>query len=163
LFEDGTAVAPLDMSMVQPILSGEDMQDPDLLRALTSIPVQIMNGIAVCQVGNTTFPEWGVVVAAAGVNFYYDDGTSDVDGPRSVNLYAGQRANFSSKKANGCVKRMYVAMTVVIPGEPAQTLTADITDVGPKECMSSRGVAVGPKNSYLKGQRFFERLELSIT
>lgn len=139
------------------------MQDPELLSALKSIPVQVMNGTAVCQIGNTCFPEWGVVIAAAGVNFYYDDGSSDVDGPRGVYLHAGQRANFSSKKANGCVKRMYVAMTVEVPNEPAQTMTVNITDVGPNECMSSRGVAVGPKNSYLKGQGLFDRLELSIT
>ena len=108
-------------------------------------------------------PRRGVVVAAAGVNFYYDDGTSDVDGPRPVNLYANQRANFSSKTPDGCVKRMYVAMTVVIPNEPAKTLTANITDVGPNECMSSRGVAVGPKNSFTKGQSLSDRLDVSIT
>ena len=104
-----------------------------------------------------------MVIAAAGVNFYYDNGTSDVDGPRPVNLYAGQRANFSSKQPNGCVKRMYVALTVVAPGEPAKTMTANITDVGPNECMSSRGVSVGPKNSYVEGENLLQRLQIAIT
>ena len=138
------------------------MDDHELLSALASVPVTILNGTAVCQIGNTCFPEWKVVIAAAGVNFYYDDGTSDVDGPRPVNLYAGQRANFVSKRANGCVKRMYVAMTVVIPNEGSKTMTTDITDVGPNECMSSRGVSVGPKNSYLVGESLSDRLKISI-
>jgi len=138
------------------------MTENELVSQLNSVPVTILNGTAVCQIGNTCFPEWNVVIAAAGVNFYYDDGTSDVDGPRPVNLHAGQRANFSSKKPNGCVKRMFVALTVVVPNEPAQNMTTNIDDVGPNECMSSRGVAVGPKNSYAKGIGVAGRLEIQI-
>ncbi|WP_370977008.1 hypothetical protein [Enterobacter ludwigii] len=135
------------------------MKDDELLNALSAV---IMNGYAGCQIGNTCYPEWGVIIAAAGVNFYYDDGSSDVDGPRPVNLSAGQRANFYSKKPKGCVQRMFVAVTVVAPGEPAKNYTANITDCPPNECMSSRGVAIGPKNVHLKGQSLPEWLELTV-
>ncbi|MNN88760.1 hypothetical protein D3C81_2064850 [compost metagenome] len=100
------------------------------------------------------------MIAAAGVNFYYDDGSSDVDGPRPVSLSAGQHANFFSKKPRGCVQRMFVALTVTAPGESPKNYTASITDCPPDECMSSRGIAIGPKNSHLKGQGPLEWLEV---
>ena len=122
------------------------MEDQGLLEALSTMQADPRNGTCTFYVQNNCPSGWGVVIAAAGVNFYYKDGTSETDGPRPVQLSSGQVASFHSTKPAGCVKHCYLAMTVVIPGEGAKQMTFTSEDAGEGQCYLQDGIQLGPKS-----------------
>jgi hypothetical protein len=129
------------------------------LRSSAAVP------LAICtfEIRNDCPSGWDVTIVAAGANFYYDDGSSETDAPRAVNLKSGQAASFYSKKEDGCVTRIFFACTVSVPEEGTQNFTDDITDVPAGQCMISRGVSLGPKSNMPGGElraKAISRIEL---
>ena len=103
------------------------------------------------ELANAVPPEQNVVILGAGVNFYYDDDSSETDGPRPVSLYFGQRAYFRSKKPNGCVQKMFVALKIQVGSSAPQNITKWIEDCPPDQCMLNRGCALSPNSFFTKG------------
>lgn len=128
------------------------MNDEELTKSLSS-ETEVMFGRCQLEIENATPSGWGVVIAAAGANFYYQDGTSETDGPRPINLQSGGRASFYSKLDSGCVKRIYAVLKVVIPGQGAQDMVDNISDVPPDMCMRYRGIRLAPKSNIPESQR----------
>lgn len=118
------------------------MTDEDLVKNL-NVAADLHNGRCRYVIDNACPPDWNVEIVSAGVNFYYADNTSDVDGPRPVRLKSGQSAIFWSGKADGCVKRCFVAMAVHVPGEGNNNLTKMGDDAGEKGCWVSGGATLG--------------------
>jgi hypothetical protein len=123
------------------------MNEEQLLGALSLMEAEPLNGTCTFYLQNNCPSAWGVVIASAGVNFYYKDGTSETDGPRPVQLSSGQVASFRSTKPAGCVKRSFLAMTVVIPGEGAKQMTHSSEDAGEGQCFLQDGIQLGPKST----------------
>lgn len=121
------------------------MNDQELSNAVGSLSDEPRNGICTFELANDCPSGWGVIIASAGVNFYYKDGSSETVGPRPVNLSSGQNASFASTKPGGCVKKTYLAMTVVIPGEGASNMTHMTPDAGEGHCYIRDGIILGPK------------------
>ena len=122
------------------------MENQKLLEALSTLQAEPRNGTCTFYVQNNCPSGWGVVIAAAGVNFYYKDGSSETDGPRPVQLSSGQVASFHSAKPAGCVKHCYLAMTVVVPGEGAKQMFFTSEDAGEGQCYLQDGIQLGPKS-----------------
>ena len=99
-----------------------------------------------CQITviNGTPPDWGVVIVAGGTKFFYRDGSDYTDGPRPLNVGAGQSATFVSNDPAKCVFQFFNAINVAIPGQPQQTFTSQ-DGVGPGECLYHESLTLGPK------------------
>ena len=119
----------------------------------------VLNGICRCVVENATPPSLGAVIVAAGVNFYYVDGGSDVDGPRQVNLGAGQNAGFMSKKVSGCVNKVFVAYQITV-GDESGPLTDQSDPIGPNECINAAGFKLVLKSVSKPGESMLSRFKL---
>lgn len=117
----------------------------DLSRKLGKGDARILNGVAVVDLCNKTPANWGVTIVAAGVKFFYSDGTDYIDGPRNINLGAGGCANFQSNDNLKCVKQFLLAATVDVPNEGPANMTYQ-DGVGQGECLLHDGVDLGPKN-----------------
>ena len=129
------------------------MTDEELFHALGTLEVRLFRGFCELVIENATPAGWEVVIAAAGANFYYRDGSSDTDGPRPVQLRGGQKTSFFSKKPSGCVNKIYLAITVVAKGESgSKSYDATLDDVKPDECMRGRGLSFGPKRNVSEAQ-----------
>lgn len=89
---------------------------------------------------------WGIVIAAAGVKFFYRDGTDYTDGPRVINLSSGQSATFTSNDSNKCVYQFFLAMTVTAPNQPPQNMTEQ-DGVPDGQCLVHESVTLGPKSN----------------
>ena len=121
--------------------------DSLLAQLETLRPAQAARGYQ-CQITliNNCPPAWGVVIVAAGVKFFYRDGSDYTDGPRNVNLSSGQSATFVSDDAQKCVYQYFLAMTVTVPGEGAQNMTNQ-GSAGEGECLIHTSVTLGPKSA----------------
>ena len=102
--------------------------------------------IAQVTVVNNCPSSWGVVIAAAGVKFFYRDGTDYTDGPRAINLSSGQSATFTSNDSSKCVFQFFLAMTVTVPNEPPQNMTNQ-DGVPDGQCLVHESVTLGPKSA----------------
>lgn len=121
----------------------KEMDTKSLLKALNDL--KAVGHIAQITLLNNTPSDWDAIVIAAGVKFFYQDGTDFTDGPREVNLSAGATATFMSNKPNGCVQGFALAATVQVGNESPQNITfADTTK--PDECLIHETVALGPKS-----------------
>lgn len=121
------------------------MKDQELVDALVGVSMETRNGVCVYNLLNDCPAGWGVTIAVAGVNFYYKDGSSETVGPRPVRLTSGQSASFLSTKGGGCVKKCFLAMTVVVDGEGSQNMTDMTPDAGADRCYLKTGIVLGPK------------------
>lgn len=128
------------------------MDDQALVAALGQLENENRNGTCRFYLKNDCPQGWGVTIAVAGVNFYYKDGSSETDGPRAVQLTSGQSAVFASSKPAGCVKRSFLAMTVVVDGEGSQNMTHMSDDAGSNECYLQDGIILGPTNRVQEDQ-----------
>jgi hypothetical protein len=131
----------------------------ELIRALD---VSVLATTCQITLANNCPSGWRVVIIAAGVKFFYDDGSDTTDGPRSVMLQSGQTATFVGKSA-GCVQQFVLAMTVKAGDEDPQTMTYQ-DGVDPQHCLTHMTVALGPKSMIKKGARvenLAEQLELT--
>lgn len=135
------------------------MNDQALSEAVSALADEPRT-ICVFEVENGCPAGWGVIIAAAGVNFYYKDGTSETVGPRPVNLSTGQKASFSSTKLLGCVKSSLLAMKVVIPGDGAKDMTYKSPDAGADQCYIHDGVILGPKSFAAPEDMLSARIEI---
>ena len=140
------------------------MTDEELVAALSQRSgAAILNNVAVCQINNTCPPGWGVIILDCGVNFYYEDGSSDTDQKNGVDIAANGSVLFKSARSDGCVKRMFIAMNVLVPGEGVKLLKDNITDCPAGYCMSSRARGVGPDRNFEHAKatdKLADRLEL---
>lgn len=119
----------------------------DLLEAVRNSKPGIKNGRCEVVLCNGTPHGWQVTIKEAGCKFFYRDGSEDIDGPRPVNLEDGDCISFFSKKANGCVKDVYLVMKVHAANEPndATYEWRDSTEEG--KCLLRTGATLGPKSS----------------
>ncbi|MFZ3004755.1 MAG: hypothetical protein WA047_01170 [Phenylobacterium sp.] len=104
-----------------------------------------------------------MVIAVAGVNFYYKDGSVETVGPRPVQLSSGQMATFASTKPLGCVQRIFLAITVVVPGEGSQNMTEMIDDCPPDQCMIRRARQLGPNKTVREAELTSENRQLVLS
>lgn len=133
------------------------MDESELLESISGIG--ILNGRCQLEIENATPAGWQVTIAAGGANFYYADNSSETDGPRPLNLQAGGRVSFYSKKEAGCVKRVLCALKVVVPGEGAHDFVENIDDCPANMCMNYRGVRLAPKNNVSHPQLGSNKIE----
>jgi hypothetical protein len=97
--------------------------------------VTVVNG---CPAG------WAVTIVSAAVKFFYRDGTACADGPRPVNLPAGQSAAFLSSDPNRSVHQFFVAMVVLVAGRGSRTLTLQ-DGITPGDLLLYETVVLGPQ------------------
>lgn len=143
-------------------MSGENLMGDDLVKALADVRIQ--NGTCQITLANNTPSSWGVTIVAAGVKFFYRNGTEYTDGPRNINLGSGGTATFISDDPDGCVFGIFVAMTVHVQGEGTQNMTYQ-DGVPDGECLLHMTVALGPASSVseatLKDKSIHKRLSIS--
>lgn len=119
------------------------LESQDLLDALEKI--HPLNGTCQITILNGTPPDWRVSIAAAGIKFFYSDGTDYTDGPRPINLGPNQTATFQSNKSNGCVVGYFAAVTIVVDGQ-SDTKTDNYTEE-PNKCLAHATIRLGPATS----------------
>lgn len=112
----------------------------DLVQRLKA---KVLNGTCAFVLCNDTPEEWGVVVTEGGAKFFYSDGTDDTDGPKPLNLATGACYSFHSGESSKCVKQVFLAINVAVPGEAPQTMTYQ-TEMAPDgQCWVQQGVTLG--------------------
>jgi hypothetical protein len=60
--------------------------------------------------------DWNVTIEA-GAKFLNSDGSDHTDGPVQLNLPTGTCHAFASADSSKCVKQVFVALNVSVPGE----------------------------------------------
>lgn len=99
-----------------------------------------------CQVTvtNACPPEWGVVVQVGGCKFFFSDDSDYTDGPKALDLRAGESATFVTSRPEECVHQYFMALSVKAGDEPAQPLTVE-ESVPAGQCLLHEAVTLGPK------------------
>ena len=107
---------------------------------------QVAQPLSFCQitVTNACPAEWGVIVLVAGCKFFFSDGTEYTDGPRTLDLAAGQSATFVSNRPESCVHQFFLALSVKAGDEPAQAMTEQ-DGVPDGQCVLHESVTLLPK------------------
>jgi hypothetical protein len=116
----------------------------DLMKRMSA---RIMNGTCEFVLRNSTPSNWRVRITEGGCKFFYSDGTSDIDGPKNLNLDSGDSYSFYSGDSTKCVKQCFLAITVNVPGEDDQTLTYTSEMAPDGECWLRNGVELGQKSA----------------
>lgn len=109
-------------------------------RAQTAQPVSY------CQitVTNACPAEWGVVILVGGCKFFFSDGTDDTDGPKTIDLQAGQSATFACDLPESCVHQFFLALSVKAGDAPAQPMIEQ-DGVPDGECLLHQTITLVPK------------------
>jgi hypothetical protein len=115
----------------------------DLVEKLRPKP---LNGICEFVLKNGTPPEWGVVITQGGAKFFYSDGTDYTDGPKSLNLRSGDSYSFYSDDASKCVKQVFLAINVYVPGEGEQTEQGSTEMAEEGKCWTRLGLELGKRD-----------------
>jgi len=99
-----------------------------------------------CQitVTNACPAEWGVVILVGGCKFFFNDDTEYTDGPKAVDLRAGESAVFMTNRPEECVHQFFLALSVKAGDEPAQSLIEQ-DGVPEGQCLLHETITLGPK------------------
>jgi len=125
----------------------EDLKE----RLAQGIKPRLLNGTCEFDVCNDTPPEWNVTIVEGGARFFNSDGTDYTDGPRAINVPTGTCAPFNSVDNTKCVKQVFLAVNVSVPGEEPQTFTYQ-TEMSPEgQCWTRQGVVLGQNNLVREG------------
>ncbi len=101
-----------------------------------------------CQitVANACPVEWGVVVLVGGCKFFFGDDTDYIDGPKALDLHSGESATFVTDRPEECVHQFFLALSVKVGDEPAQSLIEE-GSVPDGECLLHETIVLGVKQS----------------
>src|SRR3981081_3179946 len=124
-----------------------------LAKAKTESPKpRLLNGVCAFVLSNETPAEWNVTVIEGGAKFFNSDGTHYTDGPKAMNVPTGSSYTFVSADASKCVKQIFLAINVSVPGEAPQTMVYQ-TEMAPDgQCWISQGVTLGQANAVAEGE-----------
>jgi hypothetical protein len=121
-------------------------------RLVERLKAKVLNGTCAFVLCNDTPEDWDVVVVEGGAKFFYSDSTDDTDGPKPLNLPTGACYSFFSGDSSKCVKQVFLAINVTVPGEGPQTMTYQ-TEMAPDgQCWVQQGVTLGQTDSINEAQ-----------
>jgi hypothetical protein len=107
---------------------------------------QLTNGVCQFVLSNETPPEWQVTVIEGGARFFNSDGSDYTDGPTPMTVPTGSSYTFESADSSKCVKQIFLAINVQVPGEDPQTMTYQTEMASDGECWISQGVVLQQTN-----------------
>lgn len=125
-----------------------ELETTSLMQQLEKM--QSLQGTCQITLVNACPPEWGVVIVAGGTKFFYRDGTDFTDGPRPLNISAGQSATFMSNQPDECVFQFFIAFNVVVQGQQQTFTNQDGVPAG--QCLLHESVTLAPKPFATEGE-----------
>ncbi|MEO9903964.1 hypothetical protein [Nisaea sp.] len=90
---------------------------------------------------NNAPAKWNTMIVAAGVKFFFRDGTNFTDGPRELQLPTGDRTVFSGNDPRGCVFQYVVATLVIVDDDIPEIITYR-DGMAPGQCMQRATISL---------------------
>jgi hypothetical protein len=140
------------------------MNKETILKQLPS-QVDIKNGICTALLSNELPNDWNIVIVGAAVEFYYDEGGSDIDADPNLNLTSNRSTTFRSKEPGKCVTKVHLVSKVQVPGENGIRIVEAEQDAAAGECATSVEFTLAPKPSISRSKicsaGLFDRVQIN--